>query len=255
MRHVVMFSGGVTSFFAAQRVLEHKAAKDDVVLLFADTRMEDEDLYRFLNGAERYFSLAITRIADGRTPWEVFRDVKFLGNSRIDPCSRLLKRELLDRWVREHCTIDETILSYGLHWEEMHRITRLRERLAPWHAEFPLCGKPYKTKTQLLDDLARIGIAIPRLYQYGMPHNNCGGFCIKAGQAQFARLYAVMPERYHYHERQEEALRATLGDVSILRDRRHGTSTPLTLRQFRLRYLEGILPVDIEEWGGVRLCN
>jgi hypothetical protein len=35
-------------------------------------------------------------IADGRHPWEVYRDEKFIGNSLVDPCSRILKREIND---------------------------------------------------------------------------------------------------------------------------------------------------------------
>lgn len=249
MQHIVRFSGGVSSFVTAHRVIEQYGTAD-TTLLFADTKMEDADLYRFLEDAERFFDLHITRIADGRTPWQVFRDVRFMGNVRVDPCSKILKRVLLDRWVAERFTPETCINYYGLSWDEMHRVTRLSERLKPWVCRFPLCEKPLMTKDQCLAVLKRCGIEAPRLYAMGFPHNNCGGFCVKAGQAQFALLYHTMPERYTYHERQEEAMRAQLGDVSILRDRRGGTTRSLTLRRFREDYLHGTLPVDDEEWGG-----
>lgn len=51
MHHVVMFSGGAASYVAAKRVIE-KYGKENVTLLFADTRTEDETLYEFVAQAE-----------------------------------------------------------------------------------------------------------------------------------------------------------------------------------------------------------
>lgn len=87
----------------------------------------------------------------------------------------------------------------------------------------------------MLEQLKEIGIRPPRLYDMGFPHNNCGGFCVKAGQSQFRLLLKTMPERYAEHERQEEELRQYLGkDVAILRRTIQGKAVPLTLRQLRL---------------------
>jgi hypothetical protein len=73
----------------------------------------------------------------------------------------------------------------------------------------------------------------------GFAHNNCGGFCIKAGQGHFATLLKTMPERYAYHEAKEEKFRSFIGrDVSMLRDSKDGVKRQLTLRTLRLR-LEG----------------
>lgn len=102
MKHVVMFSGGVGSWAAARRVAEHYGT-EDLTLLFADTNMEDEDLYRFIQEAATNVGGKFVRVEDGRTPWDVFFDERFLGNSRIDPCSKLLKRVLLDRWCNANC--------------------------------------------------------------------------------------------------------------------------------------------------------
>ena len=43
IKHLVMFSGGVGSWAAAKRVVERHGT-EGVVLLFADTLIEDEDL-------------------------------------------------------------------------------------------------------------------------------------------------------------------------------------------------------------------
>ncbi|MEV0821880.1 hypothetical protein [Nonomuraea rubra] len=108
-RHVVQMSGGIGSFHAARRVkAEHGA--DNLVLLFADTLTEDEDLYRFMDDdASAHLGVALTIVADGRTPFEVFFDVKRLGNSRLAPCSKRLKQVPCRKWMTEHCDPDHTI--------------------------------------------------------------------------------------------------------------------------------------------------
>jgi hypothetical protein len=86
----------------------------------------------------------------------------------------------------------------------------------------------------------------------GFQHNNCGGFCIKAGQAHFARLLHKMPERYAFHEEQEQKFRREKGkDVAILRDRIGGDTKPMTLQAFREGIQSGGL-FDQDDEGG---CN
>jgi 3'-phosphoadenosine 5'-phosphosulfate sulfotransferase (PAPS reductase)/FAD synthetase len=253
IKHVVQFSGGICSFFAAKRVID-KFGKDDVVLLFADTLMEDEDLYRFLGDTANFLGVPITKIADGRTPWEVFKDVRFLGNTQVDPCSRILKRELLDAWVDEHSP--GATRYFGLDWTESERFERLQlrfeERGVPRERiQAPMIQwKPTIDKPDMLVHLTKLGIKVPRLYEMGANHNNCGMFCIKSGQAQFRLLLEAMPERYAFHEAKEEELRQFLGkDVAILRDRRGGTTKPMTLRAFRER-IQGGGSHDRHDWGG-----
>ena len=69
--HLVFFSGGLGSWAAAKRV----ALREDVealTLLFADTQIEDEDLYRFLEDATANINhdadATLVKIEDGRAP-------------------------------------------------------------------------------------------------------------------------------------------------------------------------------------------
>jgi hypothetical protein len=250
-QHVVMFSGGLGSWAAAKRVAE-RYGTDRLTLLFADTHMEDEDLYRFLAEAAVNVGGNLVRIEDGRDPWQVFFDERFLGNSKIDPCSRILKRQLKDRWLDQHCDPESTTVYVGIDWSEIHRFERLRQRGADagWTYQSPLCDPPYLAKREIVEWLNREGIRRPRLYDLGFVHNNCGGFCIKAGQAHFKRLLETMPERYAYHEQKEQEIRGLLGDVSIMRDRSiKGGGRPLTLRQFREKIQAG-QQCDLFDWGG-----
>lgn len=243
-----MFSGGTGSWAAAKRVVERYGA-DAVTLLFTDTKMEDEDLYRFLGEAAEDVGAPLVQIADGRDPWQVFRDVRFLGNTRVDPCSKHLKRDLADRWIAEHYEPDAVTIHVGVDWTEGHRYERLAPRKLPYVYEAPLLDPPYLTKGDMLAALHEAGIEPPRLYGMGFSHNNCGGFCIKAGHGHFALLLKALPERYRYHEEQEESIREQLGNVAILRDRSGGTTKPLTLRDFRHR-IQGGDEVDRDDHGG-----
>lgn len=250
MLHVVMFSGGIGSWYSAWRVRQSITPADDLILLFADTLIEDQSLYDFLEPAADSVRGELIRIQDGRTPWQVMTDSKVIGNTRIDPCSKILKRQLLDAWRDRFCNPVDTIIYVGIDWTETHRLDSLQQRTLPWNYQAPLCDPPYVTKADMLKLAASIGLPIPRLYQLGFAHNNCGGFCIKAGQAQFQRLLETMPARYAMHEAEEQKLRAIVGDHAILRDRSGGTTRPLTLREFRQRLQGNPTAFDSDDWGG-----
>jgi len=95
------------------------------------------------------------------------------------------------------------------------------------------------------------GLRLPRLYAMGWPHNNCGGFCIKQGHAGFAMLYRELPDRFMAHASAEQRFREMTGkDVSILRDRRGGTTKPLTLMELARRVDEEPELIDAFDLGG-----
>jgi hypothetical protein len=221
-----------------------------IVLLFADTMMEDSDLYRFLVDSSAQLGLPITRIADGRTPWELFRDKRYIGNSRSAPCSVHLKRELLDQWHKQHCNPTETTLHFGLDWTEPHRLIRIRDAKASWVCEAYMTEAPYLDKHQMLGWMRREGLRPPRLYALGFSHNNCGGFCVKAGHAHFALLFRQLPDVYQFHETEERKLQKLVGpNYTILKDRTGGEVKPLSLAGFRQR-LEAKESFDEFDFGG-----
>lgn len=244
--HVVMFSGGAGSWGAARRLADEGA---DLTLLFADTKMEDESVYSFLDAAAADIGAPLVRIEDGRDIWQVFRDVRFLGNTRADPCSRILKRDLMRKWLEDNRDPADTTVVLGFDWSEAHRFERAEKHWAPWPVIAPLCDPPYRSKADLIAELGLRGIEPPRLYAMGFPHANCGGGCVKAGQSQFALLLDKMPDRYAEWERHEEELRVELGDVAILRDRTGGDTKPLTLAALRGR-IEAGRTVPMFDFGG-----
>ena len=253
IKHLIMFSGGACSYMAAKRVIE-RHGKNGVLLLFADTLIEDPTLYEFLDSAAKKLDVPLVKISDGRNPFEVFKDVRFLGNSRIDPCSRILKRDLLNKWREENCNVETCLTHFGLDFNEPHRLKRVVERHAPWKVAAYMTERPVVTKQMMLEEIQNDGLVPCDLYNHGFAHANCGGGCIKSGIAQFRLLHQKFPERYKVWENAENEIRELLQkDVSILKDsRKKGKSTPLTLEKLRER-LEANQQLTFEEscdWGG-----
>lgn len=220
-----------------------------MVLLFADTQIEDEDTYRFLTDSAADIGAPLVVIADGRDPWQVMHDVRIIGNTRVDPCSRILKRELLRRWIFEHCNPVNCELVIGFTWDELDRMPTLNIRYLPYKVIYPLVFPAITTHAQTFELCSARGLTPPRAYGQGFTHNNCGGFCIKAGQAHFANLLRVNRPLYLHHEAQEQELRTVVGEYSILRDRRSGTLAPFTLRALR-EQIEHIGTFDLFDLGG-----
>lgn len=295
-----MFSGGGGSWAAARRVVERHGA-DNLTLLFTDTLMEDEDCYRFLiegaadvlgidvpsqmvpqphqfpdwtdrpayklfvDGLRREFESVLPGLvwlARGGDIWDVFRQVRFLGNSSADPCSKLLKRQMADAWLKANCDPASTTVYVGIDKFEEHRFddgegggVRPRRAAAGWIYQAPLTEAPFVGPWDVRAMMRERGIKPPRLYDWGFPHDNCGGVCVKAGHAQWALLLRVRPDRYALAEAEEAAARAVLGDVSILTDRSgDNIKKPLTLAEFRRRIeAKPQMAMDFDDWNAG--CN
>jgi hypothetical protein len=294
-----MFSAGAGSWAAAKRVAE-RVGSDNLTLLFTDTLTEDPDAYRFLiEGAANVFGLdlkgkmivpamnefpdfrdrpkwvafldrlratasahipRLVWLKEGRDVWQVFFDERFLGNTRADPCSKILKRREADRWLKANCEPADTICYVGIDFTEAHRFDDgAGNGIAPrrardgWTYEAPLCSEPWLAKWNVMDWLRSEGIQPPRLYSLGFSHNNCFGFCIKAGHGHYRQLLLELPEVYAYHEKREQEFRDFFGrDVSVLSDRRGGSKKkPLTFSAFRQRIeIEREHVAEDEEYGG-----
>lgn len=248
MKLVVQFSGGIGSWMTARRIAQ-ECGTEDMILLFADTLVEDEDLYRFNADVERDLGIPLTAVADGRTPQQVGIDRRHLGNTRVANCSHLLKQKVCRDWLEANCDPAETMLFVGIDWTETHRLPAIERLWSPWIVDAPLTRAPFIDKADMIGAASAAGIRPPRLYEMGFAHNNCGGACVKAGQAQWALLLRTFPERFASWEQHEKNMSAMLGrEVAVLRDRRGGTTKPLPLTVLRDRIEHD--KYDKDDWGG-----
>ncbi|MFG3403738.1 hypothetical protein [Streptomyces sp. NPDC048142] len=243
-QHVVQFSGGLGSFGVALRVAE-KHGTTNMTLLIADTRAESSDLWRFADDTSRLLGVPLTKVADGRNPWELFRDKRFLGNDRIAPCTKYLKQIPCRKWMRAHAPVSDSLVYIGIEKtkRDRERARAIAQNWKPWQVRFPLCNRwepelsKEESKARLMDLSRWHGIEPPLLYELGYEHNNCGGLCVRAGQKQWKLTLKVQPERFAFAEAQEQGMRDLLGKpVSILRQRRKGEAYPLPLSELRRQY-------------------
>lgn len=251
-RHVVQFSTGIGSAEVLRRVVEAHGSRN-VVALTADTLVEDDDNWRFARQVVRWLQVPWVVLADGRTPMQAGRDAKCVPNNRLAVCSRVLKRELLRDYIEAHFDPGDTVIYLGYDWTEPHRLVAARKPWEPYAIASPLMEPPYVEKPALLAEWRARGIEPPSLYADGFPHANCGGGCVRGGQAAWRLLLEKRPAVYAEWEVEEERSRGELGkDVAILRDRRGGMTKPLTLRHFRERLQSNPTLFDSGDWGA---CN
>lgn len=284
MKHLIFYSGGVGSYMTARRVIE-KHGKENVDLLFTDTLTEDPDLYRFIVEAtaklfgvvgiadllklteriaaakmgerkELIIKLAeeaskrfpnMTWIHEGKDIWELFSDVNFIGNSRVAPCTQILKQRSAKRYVKKNYTPEEVTLYLGIDWTEAHRTVAPRKNWSPFQVEYPMIEEPYLSKNEMIETLLIDGIDTPYLYKLGFSHNNCAGLCVKGGQGHWIDVLEKMPDRFEYAENKEQELivkiqkdREEKGKpvipVSILTKSKNGEKKAFTLKELREQY-------------------
>ena len=209
--YVMSYSGGVTSW-AAAKLLVDAHGPGRVTLLFADTLIESPDVYRFLDKGAEVLGMSVTRVADGRTPWEVMKDERMIGSNLRAVCSKILKRKVLDRWRRENCDPKTSIHAVGMDWLEMNRFKTHQRIMAErgWTTSAPLI-EARLDKPDAIRMAKDAGLAIPDAYREGFSHANCAGTCIRAGFGHWKRLLAIHPDRYRRAEAEEKSLQEYLG--------------------------------------------
>lgn len=249
-KHVILFSGGASSSYVAKWVVD-KYGKEDSVLFYTDTLWEDEDNYRFLEECSEYIGLEVTRVVDGRTPEDVFFEKKFLGNARLAQCSEELKVKQTLIYIEElRMEGFEPILYFGIGPHEKHRAESLKHH----YEHFPL--EPVECRFPMIDSISpdtkakyiienEWGIKLPRMYELGFHHANCGGRCVRAGFHHYANLYLVWPDRYKEQEDMEERFRTQFNlDVSMMKK----DGKPYTMKMHREQVLEKMTQEELESY-------
>lgn len=203
-RVVVGFSGGVTSAWCAGWALRNYP-REEVVLLFHDTKEEHPDTYRFLREMAAALGLPITERSDGRSVTQLFRDEGYLGNSLHTMCSRILKAEQGSRYVAELRSQGfDVVKIVGYSAKEPARVSRmcghaLSEGFTP---RFPMI-ETGTTKQQAADWCScTMGVQPSAQYEH-FEHANCDG-CVKGGRAYWLKTAEVRPAVFEQRASLEE---------------------------------------------------
>ena len=236
--HIVSIGGGTASTLELPQVVIEKYGKDNVVLVIAALKGEHPDLWRLVDECEKMTGLSVTRISyDPNVPrkytvnappsdwlsiWDVFFQGPMMGNSRVDPCSNLLKRQTITRWMQDNYSPDSSVIHVGITFDEIDRTVAIMKRWREKGYRIECDLSKHRTVESSGYRAREIVGWEPTLYRQGFPHNNCGGFCVKAGKQSFARLLWFDPQLYFYHAYQESLFQEIVGKtVTIMSDERY----------------------------------
>lgn len=193
-RVVVGFSGGVTSAWCAGWALR-TFPREEVVLLWHDTKEEHPDTYRFLREMAAALGMSITERSDGRSVTEVFRDEGYLGNNQNAMCSRILKVEQGDKYFDELRTSGVTdlvkVLGFSARETERRQRSWARGEARGYAVRFPMV-EVGATKQDAVDFCLSLGVKPSAMYRWA-EHANCVG-CVKGGKAYWLAVARHEPE-------------------------------------------------------------
>lgn len=191
-RIVCQFSCGAASAVATKLALAEYGSTHDVQIVNAFLANEESDNRRFAQDCEAWFGQPITVLRDekyGADAHEVFRRERFMRGPYGAPCSRLLKRRLLD-------TISQPgdVMVLGFTAEEADRLDDFRERNQDRPVIAPLVDRGLG-KDDCKAILLRAGIELPLMYRMGYDNANCKA-CVKGGEGYFRAIREDFPEDF-----------------------------------------------------------
>jgi len=189
-RIVCQFSCGAASAVATKLAIAQHGATRDVQILNAYLANEHEDNRRFARECEVWFGRPLTVLRDekyGADVIQVFRRKRYMNGPIGAPCSRELKRKVLDAWK-----LPDDVMVFGYTAEEADRFDDFRERNPDRPVLAPLIEGGL-TKSDCKAMVERAGIELPISYRMGYDNANCIG-CVKGGEAYWRAIREDWPD-------------------------------------------------------------
>lgn len=190
-RIVCQFSCGAASAVATKLALaQFGRARVEIVNAFIVE--EHDDNRRFLADCEKWFGHPITVLRDekyGASVMEVFRRKRYIKGASGAACSKALKGDVLDAFLRPTDTI---VLGFTI--EEQERLDTLIDRKSGIRVIAPLIERGLN-KADCLAMVERAGIELPAMYRLGYHNANCIG-CIKGGEGYWNKIRVDFPQRF-----------------------------------------------------------
>ena len=190
-RIVCQFSCGAASAVATKLALAQYSDRCEIINAFLKTELPDNR--RFLIDCEAWFGRMLTVLRDekyGADIVQVFRRKQFMSGIHGAPCSRELKRKLMDEWKQP-----DDVMVFGYTAEEADRLEDFRERnpdravIAPL-IDAGLCKEDCKAMIE------RAGIELPLMYRLGYDNANCIG-CVKGGEGYWRAIRQDFPDQFN----------------------------------------------------------
>jgi len=232
-RIVCQFSCGAASAVATKLALTQYSATHNVQIINAFLANENEDNRRFLEDCQVWFGQEIIQLRDEKYSADiiqVFRRERFMKGRSGAPCTKLLKRRLLDAWKHPG-----DVMVFGYTVEEADRLEDFRDRNPDRPVLAPLIDAGL-SKEDCKAMILRAGIELPLMYRMGYDNANCIG-CVKGGEGYFRAIREDFPDQFealcqvqeelgsgsYLHRNRKTGIRYSLRDLPPGEPRRNET--------------------------------
>lgn len=218
---ICWWSGGITSAVACKVAIDLFGA-DACIVIFIDTKNEDEDTYRFKSDCEKWYNKKIinySRIGeDYKSIQDVWRKYKSLNVAHGAVCSSELKRTARQQ-IQDQIPYKYQVFGFEFDKKEFNRAKSLAMQHADSKPIFPLLLFGYDKK-KCLKLVQEAGLTVPRAYQWGFNNNNClGTGCVQGGIGYWQKMKKDFPEKFDSMAKMEHELTDLKGKpVTMLKD-------------------------------------
>ena len=222
-RIIGWWSGGITSAVACKIGVD-LYGKENVRIIFIDTRNEDEDTYRFMKDCFDWYDIEIETIVSTKhkSIEDVWRKYKALNNANGAVCSSELKRQVRETWQK---TNEWDYQIFGFELDEYKRAKGMVLNHPKVKPIFPLMMYGL-TKKDCIEFVKEAGIKIPNAYRLGYLNNNCLGAsfgCVQGGIGYWQKIKVDNIEAFNKRADMEHELTNSKGKpVTMLKDQSAG---------------------------------
>lgn len=220
-RVIAWWSGGITSAVACLWAVQ---TFKNVVVVFQDTKNEDDDTYRFLKDCEKLYSQPIELISRIGRDYKSIEDVWFrfqsLAVAHGAICSTVLKREVREAYQDLKTDYAQV---FGFDKNERGRHIAMRRNYPEINVFSPLVDLGL-SKADCARMFIKMGIKPPVAYTLGFQNNNClKTGCVRGGIGYWQKYREVFPDRFDRMAEREHALTNLKGEpVTICKDQSKG---------------------------------
>lgn len=192
-RVVASFSCGAASACATKLAIDKYGVLVSIINAFVAD--EDDDNRRFLRDCEEWFGRAIIVLRDekyGASAATVWKKRRFIVNRNGAPCSKALKRDVMNAWSKP---TDLMVLGYTA--DEPHRLDRFVDANADKNVWAPLVDAGM-TKRDCFAMVSAAGLELPLMYRIGYHNANCPKCpkCPKGGMGYWNKIRVTHPENF-----------------------------------------------------------
>lgn len=214
---ICWWSGGITSSVACHLTV-NMFGRENVRVVFIDTKNEDIDTYRFMIDCQNWYGVNIEIITSEKynSITEVWDKYSSLNVAHGAICSSELKRDVRLKFQKEN---KYSFQSHGFDISEPKRALSMTLNYTDSNPFYPLLFMGW-TKEYCFKVIENAGIEPPESYKLGFRNNNClGTGCVQGGIGYWQKMKITKPENFYNMAKREHKYTDIKGfPVTMLKD-------------------------------------